>query len=237
MTQGHPLPRGYDRARFTARPRPNAPVRAVEAGERRAADNAGWEGVLFVPQSVAAAPETPAPLLLALHGATGRGERMLGRWRDAAETAGLVLLAPDSIQRTWDVLTGGYGPDVARLDAALNDVFSQMRIDPHRCFIGGFSDGASYALSLGLANGDLFPAIVANSPGFCMPACRVDLPRVLITHGRQDRILPFDITGSRLAVQLDQAGYSVTFHAYDDGHTLTPEVIAWSLVFMGLAAV
>jgi predicted esterase len=236
VAQSDALPRGYDRGRFTARPRPNGRPREVASGEQRAPENAGWEGVLYIPAGVSAAAERPAPLLLTLHGATSRGERMIARWRDAAESAGLVLLAPDSVQRTWDVLTGGYGPDVARIDAALNTVFTLLRIDPRRCFIGGFSDGASYALSLGIANGDLFPAIVANSPGFCMPACRVGVPRVLITHGTQDKILPFDVTGSRLAVQLEQAGYPVTFHSYDDGHVMTPEVLAWSLAFMGLDA-
>jgi phospholipase/carboxylesterase len=32
--------------------------------------------------------------------------------------------------------------------------------------LGGFSDGASYALSLDLTNGDLFASLIAFSPGF-----------------------------------------------------------------------
>jgi len=34
----------------------------------------------------------------------------------------------------------------------------------------GFSDGASYALSVGITNGDLFTHVIAFSPGFVAPA-------------------------------------------------------------------
>jgi phospholipase/carboxylesterase len=236
VSDSNALPRGHDRGRFAARPRPQALIEAVAAGERRAADGSGWSGLLHVPDGVAQAPQTPAPFLLVLHGASSSGERMFGRWREAAVSSGLVVLAPDSEGATWDVLVEGYGADVARIDAALAAAFQQVRIDPRRCYIGGFSDGASYALSLGIANGDLFSGIVANSPGFCWPPCRVGRPRVLITHGRRDTVLPFDRTGEPLALQIEQAGYPVEFHAYDDGHTFTPAVLAWSLAFMGLAS-
>ena len=235
MTESSELPRGHDRGRFTARPRPQALIGTVTPGERRAPDGEGWSGLLFVPASVVREPLTPAPLLLVLHGASSSGERMFARWREAADTAGLVVLAPDSEAPTWDVLVGGYGADVQRIDAALDAIFRAVRIDPRRSYIGGFSDGASYALSLGVANGDLFTGIVANSPGFCWPPCRVGRPRVLITHGTRDQVLPFQITGQPLALEIEQAGYPVEFHAYDDGHTFTPDVLAWSLAFMGLA--
>ena len=38
-------------------------------------------------------------------------------------------------------------------------------IDPSRIAMAGFSDGASYSLSVGLANGDLFSAVFGFSPG------------------------------------------------------------------------
>jgi len=42
--------------------------------------------------------------------------------------------------------------------------------DPARVTLGGFSDGATYALSIGLANGDLFPQVIGCSPGFIAQA-------------------------------------------------------------------
>jgi hypothetical protein len=39
-------------------------------------------------------------------------------------------------------------------------------VDPTRMLLHGLSDGASYGLTLGMANGDLFGRVVASSPGF-----------------------------------------------------------------------
>lgn len=82
---------------------------------------------------------------------------------------GMILLSPQSQSSSWDVIRGGYGPDIQVLDKALNSVFERYTIDPQKCGIGGFSDGASYALSVGTTNGNLFTHIVAFSPGFMRP--------------------------------------------------------------------
>src|SRR5205085_1473653 len=84
----------------------------------------------------------------------------------------------------WDLLAGGWGRDVAVLDAALAEVFGTCPVS--RTGFGGFSDGASYALSLGLGNGDLAEALIAFSPGFAAPSAAVGRPRVWISHGRAD---------------------------------------------------
>jgi hypothetical protein len=82
---------------------------------------------------------------------------------------GALLLAPESRGPTWDVLLGAYGPDVAFLDAALR---GRVRAPPRGRAprrAGGLLDGASYALSLALGNGDLFTHALAFSPGFAAP--------------------------------------------------------------------
>jgi hypothetical protein len=56
-------------------------------------------------------------------------------------------------------------------------------VDPTRLAVGGFSDGTSYALSLGLTNGDLFSHVLAFSPGFAVPARRRGRPRLFLSHG------------------------------------------------------
>jgi len=77
-----------------------------------------------------------------------------------------VIVAPDSRGRTWDAIEGRMGPDVEFIDTALRSVFAHVRVNPARVAMAGFSDGASYALGLGLANGDLFSHVIAFSPGF-----------------------------------------------------------------------
>ena len=167
----------------------------------------------------------PAPFALILHGAGQNGSNFLDRWREPADRGGIVLLAPDSRGRTWDMLLGGFGSDVRFIDRALAAVFSRCAVDPGHLAIEGFSDGASYALSLGLGNGDLFTEIIANSPGFMRPAAQVGRPRIYIGHGTEDQILPIDLCSRSLAPSLERAGYDVTYEEFIGGHRLPAEIV------------
>ena len=178
--------------------------------------------VLRVPESYR--PGRPAPLTVMLHGATARAEDVLALPEGLAERTGLILLAPNSRGYTWDVLLGGYGPDVATVDRALERAFSSYTIDPARVAIGGFSDGASYALSLGLTNGDLFTHVLAFSPGFAAPARRVGSPRIFVSQGTRDPVLPIDRCSRRIVPTLQRAGYDVTYREFEGGHTVPPEI-------------
>lgn len=124
--------------------------------------------LLYVPPGLRAGQ--PAPLVVALHGAGGVAEGALSLLQPFADEHRLVLLAPASRQATWDGIRGGYGSDVGGIDRALDRVFRTVPVDPERVGIAGFSDGASYALGLGLANGELFHHLIAFSPGFIPPA-------------------------------------------------------------------
>jgi phospholipase/carboxylesterase len=178
---------------------------------------------LYVPASYRA--ERPAPLVLLLHGAGGRARQGLGLLRSLAEAAGLLLLAPASRDRTWDLLVDRrYGPDAAMIDRALEHMFSRYAIDPERLAIGGFSDGASYALSLGISNGDLFTHVLAFSPGFVAPAGRPGSPRIFVSHGVRDGVLPIDRCSRRIVPELERGGYDVLFREFDGGHTIPPEI-------------
>ena len=112
----------------------------------------------------------------------------------AADRYGVVLVAPDSRHpATWDLIAqGGFGPDVAFLDRVLDAVAEAVDLDPARLAIGGVSDGASYALALGLSNGDVFPTVLAFSPGFLVVPAAVGRPRVFVSHGTADPVLPID---------------------------------------------
>jgi phospholipase/carboxylesterase len=152
-----------------------------------------------------------------LHGATSVGLAALYLILPFADAANLIVLAPDAPRRTWDRTRGGFGPDVAFVDRALTTVFAHYAIDPNHIAIGGFSDGASYALSLGLTNGNLFTHVIAFSPGFFAPAAPIGRPRVFVSHGTRDEILP--ISGSRRIVEvLRGSGYDVTSVEFDGPH-------------------
>jgi predicted esterase len=110
------------------------------------------------------------------------------------------------------------------IDRALEHMFSRYAIDPERLAIGGFSDGASYALSLGISNGDLFTHVLAFSPGFVAPAGRPGSPRIFVSHGVRDGVLPIDRCSRRIVPELERGGYDVLFREFDGGHTLPPEI-------------
>lgn len=190
------------------------------------------ESLLFVPPSYRGT--RAAPLLLALHGAGSDGSRAIGPLREYAQAYGAFILAPTSLGPSWDLMRGGFGPDVRFIDEALSYVFDHYAIDPGRVAVQGFSDGATYALSLGLSNGDLFPAIVALSPGYVAAEPSAARPRIVVTHGVNDDVLPFGSTSGRIVPMLREAGYDVTFMRHAEGHNATPRLEeAWEWLVSG----
>lgn len=181
------------------------------------------DGYLYVPARYR--PESLAPLVLMLHGAGGNGRGSIETLMPYADDAGMILVSPDSRLQTWDVLHGAYGPDIAYIDQALRQTFDRYSVDPGRVGIEGFSDGASYALSVGITNGDLFTNILAFSPGFMAPAAQVGAPRIFISHGTQDATLPITRCSRRIVPQLEKAGYDVTYVEFDGPHTVPPAIV------------
>lgn len=176
-----------------------------------------------------AAPDRRYRLVLLLHGAGGSPRQGLDLFLPVADEHRLLLVAPKSTASTWDLIIDGYGPDVRRIDRALEEIFGSYPADD--VLIGGFSDGASYALSLGLTNGDLFRAVVAFSPGFAAPMVTHGQPRLFVSHGTNDRVLPVDACSRRLVSRLKAMDYDVTYEEFDGGHEvpqhLLPRVISW----------
>jgi predicted esterase len=201
--------------------RPGKPTKAAKVGLHDLGLEKGKDGVLSVPKGYK--PEKPAPLLIMLHGALGRDDGYDIFSQIAAES-GIVVLTPDSRGRTWDLMLGGFGPDVAFLDRALAYAFERVNVDPRRVAIAGFSDGASYALSVGLANGDLFSHVLAFSPGYMMPPSRVGKPRVFVSHGVRDEILPVASSRDRIVPQLKREGYEVKYKEFPGIHTIEPDL-------------
>jgi phospholipase/carboxylesterase len=200
---------------------PAAPARAIAPGEHALGLGRGRDGILRVPAGYR--PDAPAPLVVLLHGAGGRARGIVARLT-VAESRGVIVLAPDSRGSTWDVIRGEFGPDVEFLDRALAFAFERCAIDRRRVAIGGFSDGASYALSLGVDNGTLFTHILAFSPGFVVSRSPLGRPRIFVSHGTRDEILRIGPTSRRLVPSLQKAGYAVTYREFEGPHTVPPSI-------------
>lgn len=181
------------------------------------------DGILYVPQSYT--PDTPMPLWVGLHGAGGSSATW-NSYHQRAENRGIVLLAVDSRSQTWDVVAqGGFGADVLFLDRALQHTFDRCRVDPAHIALAGFSDGASYALSLGLRNGDLFTHLTAYSPGFIAAGYEtVGTPRVFVSHGSLDEVLPVENTRDNIVPSLRALGNDVTYQEFEGSHGVPAEI-------------
>ena len=198
-------------------------VAARQPGRSEIRVGGRFAGLCYVPQTGV------RRLVIMLHGAGGTAGAGLRLLLPHADERQLMLYAPQAAGVSWDLIRGGYGPDVRRIQAALDQLHGAPAQPPA---IGGFSDGASYALSLGLINGDLFGAVLAFSPGFAAPTQQAGHPSFFVSHGRGDTVLPIDRCGRRVVRSLQAAGCPVHYHEFDGGHEVPPSVIDAALTWL-----
>lgn len=190
-----------------------------------------------------ATPLKPRPLLVVLHGAGGEPANVLNAYKAQADANGIVLLIPRSIKGTWDMVEDlksrlgaemnvqpRYGKDLEALDSALADLFGKVAIDPRHVGIAGFSDGASYALSVGTANPQLFKSVIALSPGHSFTKKYDKSQRIFISHGEQDQVLPFS-NARAIASRLRSRGMTVQFEAFQGQHEVPKAIREKAIAF------
>src|SRR5204863_8761758 len=120
-----------------------------------------------------------------------------------ADEFGVLVVAPDSRDdRTWDGVLRNWGPDVEFIAAAVDRVTRMCSVDRQRITVAGFSDGASYALSLGLTYGDQFSRIVAMSPGVMQSMASRGKPKVFVSHGKAEAVMPIAVTSRTIVPRL-----------------------------------
>jgi phospholipase/carboxylesterase len=199
-------------------------VDVARVGVLHARNDRGSRGglSLYVPETWDA--RTPAPLVVALHGGSGHGRDFLWSWLREARTRGVVLLSPTAQDRTWSIV-GGEDVDAPRLRVAVEEVAERYAIDRSRVLLTGMSDGATYALLCGLAEGTPFTHLA--------PACGVLHPFLLgrggiagargrpiyLVHGALDWMFP--VSSARMAHEaLEAAGARVVYREIEDlSHT------------------
>ncbi|WP_229401429.1 alpha/beta hydrolase [Micromonospora okii] len=215
----HPEPaQDHRHGRLAARP-----AAPTARGRRGLAPVTGPDGeqtaLLYAPDD---ADDRPYRVVVLLHGAGGSARQALDLLLPLADAHRLLLVAPQAVSSTWDLIGEGFGPDVGRVDGLLAGVFAGYPVAD--VTFGGFSDGASYALSLGLTNGDLVGAVLAFSPGFAAPLVAHGRPRIFVSHGAADRVLPVDVCSRRLVPRLHALGYRVDYAEFDGGHEVPDEL-------------
>ena len=190
--------------------------------------------VAYIPASASAHP----PLLVLLHGAGHRQLEMVRHFEAEADARGIVLLAPDSRGITWDAVSIGEEPpspdsplanrlthrfgdsrDAQRVEAAIAALAKTVPVDRAHTVLAGFSDGATFALAMGMSRAHPFAAVIAWSPGIAIRTANpVRGRRVFVSHGRADPILKFEATCAEIVPLLQSEGAAVTFVPFDGGH-------------------
>ena len=211
------------------RARPTPPTTSHPRGQHKLGLGDDRDGLLYVPRGYKS--DVAAPLVVMLHGASNRAQAVDYTF-PLADEFGVIILAPDSRGRgTWDALEREFEADVQFIDGALAHTFRRYSVDPQRLAMAGFSDGASYALALGIANGGLFGRVMAFSPGTIPPVARRGKPRIFVSHGTRDTVLRIDSTSRRIVPRLKAQGYDVTYREFDGPHTvpvpIAREALEW----------
>ena len=194
----------------------------------------------YLPKGLTGAP---VPLLVAFYGAGGQPSDVLASFRDDADRDGFVLLIPTAKGSTWDMIedlqrrfgaemnvSPRYGKDLKALDQALADVFAKVAIDPARVGVMGFSNGATYALSVGTANPQLFRAVIAFSPGPAFIGKFDPAQRIFISHGEDDPVLPYSYTRA-IVGKLRVKKVPLTFESFKGGHSVPKDIHAKGIAF------
>jgi poly(3-hydroxybutyrate) depolymerase len=94
----------------------------------------------------------PAPLLLLLHGAGRDGMSQIAQWNDLATKQGVILVAPDALDRKWQMAIDG--PEF--LHQVVEEVRAKYPVDGRRMYVFGHSSGAVFGLYMTVMEGEYF---------------------------------------------------------------------------------
>ncbi len=188
------------------------------------------DGTLYVPKSYKHGE--PMPLIMMLHGYSGGGTNARFSF-PLAEEFGVIIIAPESRDLTWGQSIPGFDADVRYLGAAYRHVTGMLDVDRSHVALGGVSDGAGYALSMGLAYGDVFNHLMVFAGGLMIPFRKQGHPTIFVAHGTNDRQMPIDRTARRFVAELKDGGYDVTYREFEGGHgapaPIVREAFEWFL--------
>src|SRR3954447_292803 len=113
---------------------------------------------LYVPSTIKT--ETPAPLIIMLHGSNRTGVTLVEKWKDYAKKEGFIIAGPDATDlRGWG--SPQDGPDY--LHDLVEELKSKYPVNPRRVYLFGHSAGASFALQMSLMDSQYFAATAIHA--------------------------------------------------------------------------
>lgn len=134
-----------------------------------------------------------------------------------------------------DQLPAGFQPNPAVIAAraAVQALIATVveRYAPASVALVGFSQGAMLSIDVALAGAPGVDRVVAMSGVLLMDSVTAlaaphpTKPRFLLSHGRQDPVVPF-ASGTRANELLEKHGFAVTWRPFNGGHEIPPPLLA-----------
>ncbi len=166
----------------------------ISSGEKR-------QYLLYVP--AAYNPQTPAPLVISIHGFAEwpAHQAQISRWNDLADEEGFILVYPSGTDfpKRWRTTGLSSTPDDPALDVQfiadlIDKLESEYNIDPARIYANGLSNGGGMSYLLACKMADRIAAIgsVAGAYTYPLDQCSPSRPMPLIAfHGDADPVVPY----------------------------------------------
>ncbi|MFZ4517843.1 MAG: alpha/beta hydrolase family esterase [Microthrixaceae bacterium] len=182
-----------------ARPSPGCGSSTTGAvtDERRTVSVGGTERWYLLTTPAGHDGRNPVPLVLDFHGLAEGAEVHTGMasYGRLGQQEGFAVAVPqgEGAVPAWKVGLDPSNPDLAFVDALLDQLGQQLCLDTSRVYATGLSNGAFMASTLGCVRADRFAAIApiagVRFPEGCAPSRPVP---VLAVHGTADPILLFN---------------------------------------------
>jgi len=174
-----------------------------------------------------------APLVLLLHGSGQNGKYMIDRWRRTADRNGLVLVAPDALDRqSWNLTRDA--PEFLR-----DVVFAAEKLantDARRTFLFGYSGGAHHALDIAALEPAFFAAVsvfagALNPSLYSHVQLHEERLPVQIIAAENDEFVPTDAS-RETRDQFKRAGFTVEYreligrgHSYEEAEPIVNPLV------------
>jgi phospholipase/carboxylesterase len=213
-------------------------------------EHGGSTALLLTPDKID--PARRYPLFTILHGAGRHDQALAKHYLAEPNRRRAFFLIPRSVEPTWDLIAGTERQDLDFLEYAYDLIYRRYPIDPLQQSLIGYSDGASYGLSLGLCNAEMFSALMVWAAGFLVldpptsealrtqgpPASK---PRIYLEYGTHDQLFDFQTVALPMRENLERSGYDVTFSVDEGGRhlpsgTFHTEALDWYFAGAGVQA-
>ena len=108
----------------------------------------------------AADPNTPLPVVVALHEQGDWASSMIGAWKGLSTERGFILVAPEALHNTqWDSQVDG--PPF--LHAVVDEVAKKHPVDRTRIYLFGVGGGGVYATAVGIYDANFWAATAVHA--------------------------------------------------------------------------